>query len=309
MFDCILIPLDGSETAEAALAYAALLPCRRLRLLHVQPKILGPIRADPDLWEAWQHDRAEDAAAYLGQIGQPLRREARVVETVFRVGDPAEEIIAAAADIDLIVMSTQGRGTAGRALFGSVADSVARQASVPTLLVRAGRTEAASPTITRLVVPLDGSVPSAQALPAATTLAADLGIPVHLVRVLDDALWSPLQAGVLAASPYAQSRETVQRRTAVELAELAEELHRQNLTATTEVLMGRPAVALLDTIRHDDLVVMTTHGWGGVRRWLLGSVADKLVRAGAAPVLLVRATSQEARSSAMSGEHPQESTP
>lgn len=293
MFDCILIPLDGSEMAEAALAYAELLPCRRLRLLHVQPKIVGPIRADPDLWESWQQSRAEEAAAYLERVGQPLRRELRSTEAAFRLGDPAGEIIAAAIDADVIVMTTRGRGGAERALFGSVADSVARHAPIPTLLVRVDTRSVTGPAITRVVVPLDGSALAAQALPVAASLAADLGIEIHLVRVFDiDGLRASVQAGVPAASMYMQAQAEVQRRAEEELIERAQGLRNHNLNVTVEVIGGRPAIALLDALRHDDLVVMTTHGWGGIRRWLLGSVADKLVRAAVAPVLLVRATSQ-----------------
>ena len=65
----------------------------------------------------------------------------------------------------------------------------------------------------------------------------------------------------------------------------------EDITASAEILTGSPAVALLDAIAPADLVVMTTHGRSGVRRWLLGSVADKLIREANAPILLVRADS------------------
>jgi nucleotide-binding universal stress UspA family protein len=295
MYERILIPLDGSETAEAALAYAELLPSRRARLIQVQPNILGPVRADPSLWEAWQQARQDDAAVYLERAGQSLRRQGRTVEATFRVGDPTAEIIAGAADADLIVMTTRGRGTAGRALFGSVADSVARQVPIPTLLVRVDEHPMTGPPVTRVVVPLDGSALAEQALPVAAAVATDLGVPVHLVRVLDlDALRASVQAGIDAASAYIQSQESVQRHAEEYLAERAQELRNRDLAVTAEVLTGSPALTLLDAIRRDDLVVMTTHGRGGVRRWLLGSVADKLVRAAAAPVLLVRTQSDDA---------------
>lgn len=297
MFERILVPLDGSETAEAALAYAALLPSRGVRLLHVQPKIVGPIRADPDLWDAWQHARAEETAAYLGQVGQSLQRQGRMVETAFQVGDPTQKIIEAAADADLTVMTTQGRGTAGRALFGSVADGVARQASTPTLLVRIGEGPATGPQVARVVVPLDGSALAEQSLPIAAALAGDLGVPLRLVHVLDhDTVRAAVQAGIAAASAYDRSQAAVQQHAEAYLSEQAHELRQQNLTVTADVLTGRAAVTLLDAIQRDDLVVMTTHGRGGVHRWLLGSIADKLVRAAVAPVLLVRARSQDARS-------------
>jgi nucleotide-binding universal stress UspA family protein len=90
-----------------------------------------------------------------------------------------------------------------------------------------------------------------------------------------------------------RSQEEIQRYAEEYLAEQVQQLRNRDLTATAEVLTGSPAVTLLDAIRPDDLVVMTTHGRGGVRRWLLGSVADKLVRAAAAPVLLVPANGPE----------------
>ena len=92
-----------------------------------------------------------------------------------------------------------------------------------------------------------------------------------------------------------RSQEEIQRFAEEYLAEQAQQLRNRDLTATAEVLTGSPAVTLLDAIRPDDLVVMTTHGRGGVRRWLLGSVADKLVRAAAAPVLLVPAVARTRR--------------
>jgi nucleotide-binding universal stress UspA family protein len=125
-------------------------------------------------------------------------------------------------------------------------------------------------------------------------LAGDLGIPIHLVRVLDlDALRATVQAGIHAATAYMRSQEAVQHHAEEYLAERVQELRNQDRAATAEVLLGSPATTLLEAIRPDDLVVMTTHGRGGVQRWLLGSVADKLVRAAEAPVLLVRAQSDD----------------
>jgi nucleotide-binding universal stress UspA family protein len=289
MYERILIPLDGSATAEAALAYAALLSSRSVRLLAVQPNILGPIRADPSLWHMWQEERKAEAAAYLERTGQFLESRGRTVEATFRVGDPTTEILAGAEDADLIIMTTQGRGTAGRALFGSVADSVTRQVLIPTLLVRTDEHAVATARVTRIVVPLDGSTLAEQALPVATTVATDLDVPVHLIRVLDrEVLRATVRSGGIPV-------DQVQRHAVQQLAEHVAALENENITATVEVLVGIPAAALLDAIRRDDLVVMTTHGRGGIRRWLLGSVADKLVRAAAAPVLLVHGRAQDAR--------------
>jgi nucleotide-binding universal stress UspA family protein len=295
MYERILVPLDGSAAAERALDYVELLPSHRVRLLQVEPNTEGPLLAVPADWEGGQAGREAAAQAYLERVGARLRRQGRIFETAFAMGDPTDWIIAFAGAADLIVMTTHGRGAGARAMFGSVADRVARFAPIPTLLVRGGDRPVAGPPVARVVVPLDGSALAEQALPVATAVAGDLGVPVHLLRVLDvDALRATVQAGIHAAAAYARSEEAVLRHTKAYLTERAQQLRNRDVSATAEVLIGHPAVTLLEAIGPDDLVVMTTHGRGGVRRWMLGSVADKLVREAAAPVLLVRASPTKA---------------
>ena len=277
MIDQILIPLDGSAMAEAAIPYAEVLPSQRVRLLQVEP-------------DARDSGREVEAIAYLERVGEPLRRQGRAVETVFAVGDPADRIIAAAGDADLIVMTTRGRGAGRRALFGSVADRVARHAQAPTLLIRGSEMPAAPPRVVRVIVPLDGSSLAERALPVAIMVARDLGVPIHLLRVVElDTVRAAVEAGIPAARAYREAQEEARRQAEADLDAHVQQLRNQDVMAAAEVRTGSPAAELLDAINADDLVVMTTHGRGGVRRWFLGSVADKLVREAAAPVLLVRA--------------------
>jgi nucleotide-binding universal stress UspA family protein len=285
MIERILVPLDGSKVAEAALPYVGLLPSQQVRLLAVESD-------KTDLTAMCT--AASDCKTYLEEIAAPLREQGRDVDTLVAFGNPAEQILTLATSADLVMMGSYGHGGVKRFVLGSVADEVARHASVPVMLVRGGPGAAPAVQVTRVVVPLDGSTLAEQALPVAATLAADLGVPIHLVRVLDfDALRATVQAGIHAASAYMRSQEAVQHHVEEYLAEQVQELRNQDCAATSAVLLGSPAVTVLDAIRPDDLVVMTTHGRGGVRRWLLGSVADKLVRAAAAPVLLVPAKGPE----------------
>jgi nucleotide-binding universal stress UspA family protein len=285
LFERILVPLDGSETAEAALAYVALLPSERVRLLAVESDRANLTAVCTT---------ARDCRTYLEAVAAPLREQGRDVDTLVAFGNPAEQILALAAAADLVVLGSHGHGGVKRFVLGSVADEVARHAPVPVMVVRGGAVLPPAVQLTRIVVPLDGSDLAEQAVPVAAAVAADLGVPVHLMRVLDvDALRATVQAGIHAAAAYLRSQEEIQRYAEEYLAEQVQQLRNRDLTATAEVLTGSPAVTLLDAIRPDDLVVMTTHGRGGVRRWLLGSVADKLVRAAAAPVLLVPANGPE----------------
>lgn len=284
MIATMLVPLDGSEAAEAALGYAALIPSERVRLVRVEPDI-----TPATTWGVeWQADVEAEALAYLDQRAERLRRQGREVETVLVRGDAAEQILTSAAGVDLIVMTTRGRGSGQRALFGSVADRVARHAAAPTLLVRVDGVPDASPRVARIVVPLDGSAVATEALPAAADMASLLGVPVHLVRVVEsDPVRASVQAGSRAAAAHARAMDDHRQQAAGDLATAAQGLISQDLPVTSEVRAGNPAAELLGLIAPTDLVVMTSHGRGGVRRWLLGSVADKLVREAAAPVLLV----------------------
>lgn len=219
------------------------------------------------------------------------------MEVEIRFGDAAEEIIASAEDCDLVVMATHGRGAAGRLVFGSTADRVARHGSTPTLLIRAGAHPIEPVSPRRVVVPLDGSPLAEQALPEATKLAKVLGSPIHLVRAVgvDEVLTTVGRERGLHAQgsqpdetsdAYEQARIETERQATDYLAAQAGRL--QDVDVTTELLRGTPAFALLWMIEPEDIVVMTTHGLGGYRRWMIGSVAEKLVREAAAPVLLVR---------------------
>ncbi|MCA9879107.1 MAG: universal stress protein [Thermomicrobiales bacterium] len=281
MFRTILIPDDGSESGALALHYADLLPSEGVRLVRVEPpfQVLAPGPLE-DFRPDWRTVRAEQVQQELAPVVERFQNQGRVVDVDVRFGDPAEEIIAASEGADLIVMSTQGRGTAGRALFGSVADRVARHSHTPTLLVRAAAGQSVPPRLAGIVVPLDGSLLAEQALPMAVRLATDLDLPVHLLRVVES-------KDMNSATAYLRT--------------IAEPLRAQGRTVQITVPTDVPVFALLDAIHPDDLVVMTSHGRSGMARWLLGSVAEQVLRSAQAPVLLVRAPSVATPASTVTG--------
>ena len=302
MISTVLVPLDGSAVAEQAIPYArALLPeGGTLVLLRVLPE------AEPALTELhWSFDEApdvDDAASdaartaleqVIARMGDTSRR--RVVRVAR--GDPAEQILRAIARhaIDVVVMTTHGRGAIGRAIFGSVADRVSRASPVPILLVRSQPSVDATALaeVRRLLVPLDGSDLAEAALPLARELAQRLEAPVHLVQAVDfTALLAPVTGGgVLAVSPpgevYQELMETIERGARDYLASVAARLEAEGMTATWAVLDGSPYFAIADAAEPGDLIVLTSHGRSGVLRWLMGSVAEKLVREAPVPALLV----------------------
>jgi nucleotide-binding universal stress UspA family protein len=250
----ILVPLDGSAKAEAALAWVRRFPARRVRLLHVVPQ-----------------DGASEAraASYMRQVAIRLDMPDLHVETRVVRGGPADVIVADAADRDLIVMCTQGHGAGGRRVFGSVADRVARHAPIPTLLVRGGSDPVPAEPVRRVVVPLDGSPAAERALPVAAGLALLLAKPVLLVTVVE----------------AAQDQDSLEDH----LHRAEESLRARGVPVVCELRQGSPAAELLSAIGTGDVIVATTHGQGAARRWQIGSVAERLLRYADAPLLLIRA--------------------
>lgn len=306
----ILVPLDGSELAERAAPYARSLlpPDGELILLRA---VRGP-EEFADWWVVSTSDdealasAQESAQRYLTSVASQLRETFPQVRTRVVAGDPATEILdlAETERVDTIVMTTHGRGATGRAIFGSVADRVARHGSRPTLLLRGDTSDREGTSLdlpTRILVPLDGLPLAEAALPVAARMAKQLSIPVLLVRVVDpDTLFGDVRISAppesLKGIPdtdgmdrWARSKHAA----AVYLASHVDRLRRLGVSAEFDVRTGRPALAIMDMQRPGDLVVLTSHGLGGIRRWLLGSIAEVLVRRAEAPVVLVRPESEQ----------------
>jgi nucleotide-binding universal stress UspA family protein len=71
------------------------------------------------------------------------------------------------------------------------------------------------------------------------------------------------------------------------LTTISERLAREGMDVSSQVLHGSPFLEIAEALQEGDLLIMTSHGRSGVRRWLLGSVAEKLVRDAPVPVILV----------------------
>ncbi len=294
MVSTILVPLDCSPAAEAVLPYAeaiARATGASIRLLGVAERVsTGLLGVPADVAPHLEQRRREIIEQYLNVTAAGVRDRGASVSITVEEGDPVSVIVAVAAgehESAMIVMATHGRGGLDRLLIGSVADKVMRLAANPTLLVRpdAVPTEGAL-TLRRLMVPLDGSALAEGALAPAAALAQALGASLTLARV------EPWVAARIAPYGYLPDIGRFDEDAAAAAEAYLEEVQGRMPRGTRFeriVLRGSPAEMLVDLARNDgmDLTVMTTHGWGGLRRLVLGSVADRMVRAGA-PVLLIR---------------------
>jgi nucleotide-binding universal stress UspA family protein len=314
----ILVPLDGSAVAEQVMASVRLLApilSARVHLLVVitdeqkqhliahfaaaPPGAAGRYETDWHWERRAQTQLAHAAEAYLTDQAQALRTAGLDVTFEVTSGAPAERIvdIAASEPQALIAMVTHGYSGLQRWTLGSVADKVVQATRTPICLVRAmEQPPAGAQSLQRILVPLDGSVLAEQALPLAIELAvraqAEL-LLFHAVR--------PFVAPVLDLLPFHRPPPTIDfpahgHAQALQLLHgVIERWHPHEIAVLPLVASGEPAQEIVDLAAHEhvDLIVMATHGYSGVRRWTLGSVADKVLHSTATPLLLVRAQSQE----------------
>ena len=298
MIRTILVPLDGSKLSERALdtaAEMARLARARIELVLVQPAGAS-IGASLTPLEVGGIGVAE---RYLRDIAEGLERGGTTpVGTRVASGDRVERIchLAKRLHADLIVMSTHGRTGFSRAWIGSIADGVVRQSAVPVYLIRSAEESVGEPAPQapgrNIVVALDGSPLAEKILPGVCELAMLTGARLTLFQAVIPVpvVATDMATPYIAPVPVVDDATTqlVLNEARGYLARIAATL--QGLPVQTEaVVEQRPATAILDVARETraDLIAMTTHG-RGASRLLLGSVADKVLRAAPIPLLLYR---------------------
>jgi nucleotide-binding universal stress UspA family protein len=299
MYTQILIPLDGSKTAEKALPYARAMA----GALKVPIELLGVVdiaaMATHVATERARHldaiiaDGEQRSRLYLQNIARDLPGFA--VKSTIETGKPAETIIekAAANKGTLITMATHGRSGVKRWLLGSVAEKVLRGTVNALLLVRA-HDEAEmrqETTMQSITVPLDGSQLAASVLPIVTTIAQRMNLEVVLFRAYE------LPASAYYGSEdylpnYEKLKDELRKEVQSYLSKQIEMLQSQGLEKVSSFVIegsGPDEIISYAHKRPNTLIAMCTHGRSGVKRWVLGSVTEKVVRHSGDPVLVMRA--------------------
>jgi nucleotide-binding universal stress UspA family protein len=229
----------------------------------------------------------------LEEMVRQLSKQGVKAKSVTCLGKPAEEIvrIAEREGCDLIAMSTHGRSALGRGVLGSVTDKVIHSSHLPTLTITPERAEYyhKGASINAIMCPLDGSPLAETALPYVEALAQKMSLDVMLVRVLKV---GGIYPAYVDGYPYAgvTDLETLIEADATEyLREVAEKLKDRGFNVQSKLLRGAPAQAIVDLAHEEpqDLIVLTTHGRSGLTRWVIGSVAEAVIRTSGDPVLVI----------------------
>ena len=298
MFSKILAPLDGSDTAEKVLCYARSLagalkvPIELLEVIDISAMSAHLVGDKARFLDGFIAEAEGTGRSYLDEIARSL--SGFNVTTTVQRGKPAEVILEkiAAEPETLVAMATHGRSGINRWLLGSVAEKVLRGASNPLFLVRADDDQQTSEAaLHSIIVPLDGSALAETVLPMVAEMAKIFNAHVLLFRAFElpasayygrepylpnyDELKNQFRAG---AQSYLDSQITKLR--AQGLPQVSSEL-REGVGAEEIICCARE--------RPRSLIAMCTHGRSGVKRWVLGSVTEKVVRHSGDPVLVVSA--------------------
>ena len=302
MYRRILVPLDGSTVAEQVLPYVRYLagklkiPVDLLVVVDVVGMTGSMETSNARNLDAFIAENVHRSEAYLEKIGKTFTGVASSHMVI--KGKPEEVVIEkAASDGDtLITMATHGRSGVDRWLLGSVAEKVLRVTTNPLLLVRAtkeGKSEGEK-TIKRVIVPLDGSALAEKVLPHVTALAKEITFETVLLRAYN------LRQVISTFEDYIPDWDLLEIQAREEakayLQSKARELKAQGAIEVSSLALEKePAREIIDLAAEpNSLIAMCSHGHSGIKRWVLGSVTEKVVRHSSSPVLIIPAKSNPA---------------
>jgi nucleotide-binding universal stress UspA family protein len=313
MFQHILVPLDGSKRAESAIPVAASIARATgssLFLLRVVtlPTASAWYMADPFAFRQEMFDvEYQQATVYLKRYAQAEALQDIVLQTHIMIGMPAQCILDCieAECIDLVVLCSRGETGLKRWVLGGVAQKILRDSSVPVLILHESaemlsNQHLAEQRPVRVLVALDGSTLAEESLVPAGTLATALSISekgeLHLVRVVP----LPKPTNPVAAISGVRQLDLSEARTSLQAA--VESLQgRENLTITTSVVddpdvagalirtaeEGLPATAEVKARNACDVITIATHGRSGPERWVMGSIAERILDGTRLPLFVV----------------------
>jgi nucleotide-binding universal stress UspA family protein len=278
MLKKILVAMDGSENAERALWWVEKYAAREKAQV-VLFRAVDPAEFDPEFLSS----SLAEARDYLLRMEKEINYAGLPCKTVVRQGSPAKEIVKAALDerCDLILMTTRGGSKVKRWAIGGVTEKVLRMSPIPVLPVQSRTHAARNDHLRRIVVPVDGSKLAEAATEWAVKLAKMMKSQLAFVHVYPT---GPKGRGKQVEDNFDALRERMVR--------FCQLLKKQGVRATFRVRTGDAADRILGFAGRNDLILTTTHGHGGFKRWVFGSVAEKLIHEAQVPVLVFKTMTQ-----------------
>jgi nucleotide-binding universal stress UspA family protein len=312
-YEKILVPLDGSERAEAVIPHVKNL-AHHDKAKVVLTRVVEPVGRsfvlDPDAPPKykWDAKRDEVARTYLSTWVERLQSEGIDTEMVLMWGLPVDGILQAAkeSDADLIALTSQGRTGLKQVVYGSVAAGVMNRTNRPFLMVHT-EVKAGKETNQQILVPLDGSRHAEAILPHVESVAQLYEAQVTLMRVMTTAYQTAVVYSVdddtaadadeaettsghlLKRLTHEQEVERFEKARHY-LQEWRDKLQTKGLNVNAVLLQGRPVEGIVHVAESidADLIAMTSHGRSGLAQVFYGSVSVGVLNRTKRPLLLVR---------------------
>ncbi len=294
--DDLLIARDFSPVSDQATRYALGVAARTGATLHVlHAEVLHEgLDADGDRAPAEGLSAFRESLEEDGTVSADALDAVSVEEVVRRDVSPSPAIMnyAAEAGVDLIVLGTHGRRGPSRILLGSVAEEVVRRAEQPVLTVR-GEEDRPSPSspgaVDRILAPVDFSEYSREALRATKEWAALYDAPIDALHVIAEHIHPAFYVG--GVESIYDMEPDIEQKVQERLDDFVSDTEGPAVDVRSHVTVGNAAPAIVEfaEAHQIDLVAMSTHGYTGLDRFLLGSVAEKVVRHAGCPVLTMKA--------------------
>ena len=296
MFKHLLVPLDGSRLAEAALPFAASLG----ETLDAKVTLLHVIEKDaPDQVHREHHLRAtKEANAYLAEVaGRAFPKKAKVDWHVHAraVPDVVDSIVLHAQkdfQPDLIVLCSHGRSGMRDIVSSSIAQQVVAASTIPVLLIKPRETKPARPTFRKILVPLDNESAHDQSVPIAMALARAYRSEINMICViptLTTLSGEKAVAGTLLPGTAAAYLEMTEENARQHFREHLEEFKTAHIPAQATIARGDPAPVIVKSAQsmEADLILFATHGSAGFEAFWRGSVTANVARQTEIPLLLI----------------------
>jgi nucleotide-binding universal stress UspA family protein len=265
----ILVPLDGSKLSEKVLDHIEVIAKKanaEIILLRVVPF-------------SWPSE-----FTHVREMGDKMDKEAS--DYLFSIESKLGE-----KGVNLIAMSTHGRGVVKKWAMGSVADRVSKISHIPVLLYRSTGEDMPDSQYMNILIPLDGSRLSESILPHARHLVELFEAKVWFLHVINTGL---AESFTVLKDYISEKEEEIIEKIRNYFSTLGKRVKETGTSYELVIKKGNPAKTICDFASENEieLIVMSTHGHGGISSCFLGNVANKVVQGSSKPVLLIRAVEE-----------------
>ncbi len=284
----IVVGIDGSAASNAAVCWAA----RDAAMRHVPLTVAHMVNAAVPMYPAiplstgvavWQEEQGRHVLEQAVKIAEDAINTDRKIEikSELRCAPPVPTLVEMSEEAEMLVVGSNGRAGLARLLLGSVSSSVVRSAHCPVAVIRDEDPLMPHPSQAPVLVGIDGSPASEAATAIAFDEASRRGVELTALHA-----WSDVDVFELPGMNWSAVKSEAERSLAESLAGWQERY--PDVTVHRLVVSDRPARQLIEKSESAQLVVVGSHGRGGLSGMLLGSVSNAVLHSVRMPVIVAR---------------------